>query len=88
MKNVIRLGDSTSHGGKVLNVRARHFKVAQVPVACVGDPCSCPKPGHSGCTIATGSKRHRIDGVAVAYDGDVTSCGAKLQSSLTNFHST
>lgn len=88
MKNVIRLGDATSHGGKVLDVRARHFKVGQVPVACVGDACSCPVPGHHGCTIASGSQQHRIGGVPVAYDGDVTSCGAKLKSSLANFHST
>ena len=88
MPNVIRLGDATSHGGKVIDVGARHYKVGQVPVACVGDTCSCPMPGHNGCKIATGSKRHRIDGKPVAYDGDVTSCGAKLKSSLTNCHIT
>ena len=86
MPNVIRLGDATSHGGKVIDVGARHYKVGQVPVACVGDICSCPLPGHNGCKIATGSKRHRIGGKPVAYDGDMTSCGAKLQSSLTNCH--
>lgn len=88
MKNVIRLGDATSHGGTVLDVRARHFKVGHVPVARVGDACSCPIPGHKGCTIASGSQQHRIGGIAVAYEGDVTSCGAKLTSSLANFHST
>lgn len=87
MKNVIRLGDATSHGGKVIDVSARHFKVGQIPVACVGDLCSCPVTGHNGCTIATGQPHHRIDGIPVAYDGDLTSCGAKLVSSLTNFHS-
>jgi uncharacterized Zn-binding protein involved in type VI secretion len=86
-KNVIRLGDATSHGGKVIDVRARHFQVDQIPVACVGDLCSCPVPGHNGCTVATGSAHHRIDGIPVAYDSDVTSCGAQLKSSLTNFHS-
>lgn len=87
MKNVIRLGDSTSHGGKVIDVSARHFKVGEIAVACVGDLCSCPVKGHNGCTIATGSPHHRINGLQVAYDGDVTSCGAELKSSLTNFHS-
>jgi uncharacterized Zn-binding protein involved in type VI secretion len=57
-KNVIRLGDATSHGGKVIDVRARHFQIGQIP-----------------------------DGIPVAYDSDVTSCGAQLKSSLTNFHS-
>ena len=88
MKNVIRLGDATTHGGKVIDVRARHFQVDQVSVACVGDLCTCPIQGHSKCTIASGSEHHRIDGISVAYDGDVTSCGAKLVSSLAHFHST
>lgn len=87
MKRVIRLGDLTSHGGKVIDVRARHFKLGGIPVAIVGDLCSCPIPGHNGCVIATGSAHHRIDGIPVAYEGDVTSCGAELTSSVTNFHS-
>ena len=85
MRKVIRLGDSTSHGGKVVSVRATHFKVNGIPVACVGDTCSCPIPGHNGCTITTGSTHHRINGVALAFEGDVTSCGAKLQSSSASF---
>lgn len=85
MRNVIRLGDSTSHGGKVISVRANNFKVGGVPVACVGDPCSCPIPGHNGCTIASGSARHRIGGRSIAFEDDVTSCGAKLIASLRNF---
>jgi uncharacterized Zn-binding protein involved in type VI secretion len=85
MRKVIRLGDPTSHGGKVISTRATHFKVGGIPVACVGDSCSCPVPGHSGCTIASGSSRHRIKGVLIAFEDDVTSCGAKLKSSLQNF---
>lgn len=87
MKSVIRLGDATSHGGKVIDVSARHLRVDHVPVACVGDLCSCPVQGHNGCTIAAGPAHHQINGVPVAYDGDQTSCGAKLKPSLTNFHS-
>lgn len=85
MRNVIRLGDSTSHGGKVVSARASNFKVGGVPVACVGDSCSCPIPGHNGCTIASGSSRHRIGGRSIAFEDDVTSCGAKLIASLRNF---
>ncbi|AVR94583.1 PAAR domain-containing protein [Pseudoduganella armeniaca] len=88
MRKVIRLGDSTSHGGKVISTRAPHFKVGGIPVACVGDPCSCPVKGHNGCTIASGSARHRIGGVPIAFEGDVTSCGAKLLSSVTNYGTT
>lgn len=85
MKNVIRLGDATSHGGKVISVSASHFTVQGIPVACVGDACSCPIPGHAGCTITTGSPHHRVDGKSIAFDGDSLSCGAKLISSFTHF---
>lgn len=85
MRNVIRLGDPTSHGGKVVSTRASNFKVGGLPVASVGDLCSCPMPGHNNCTIASGSKRQRINGIMIAFEGDVTSCGAKLMSSLANF---
>lgn len=88
MRKVIRLGDSTSHGGKVISARATHFKVGGIAVACIGDPCSCPIKGHNGCTIASGSARHRIGGVPVAFEGDATSCGAKLLSSVTNYSTT
>jgi uncharacterized Zn-binding protein involved in type VI secretion len=85
MKNVIRLGDPTSHGGKVISVAATHFTVDGIPVARVGDVCSCPIKGHNGSTIAEGSSHHSIDGIAVAYDGHKTSCGAVLQSTVENF---
>jgi uncharacterized Zn-binding protein involved in type VI secretion len=88
MRNVIRLGDATSHGGKVISTRATHFKVGGIPVACIGDSCTCPISGHNGCTIARGSSRHRIEGVSIAFEDDVTSCGAKLKSSLQNFSTT
>lgn len=85
MRNVIRLGDPTSHGGKVISTRATHFKVGGIPVACINDVCTCPIPGHTGCVIVSGSARHRINGVMVAFEDDMTSCGAKLKSTLQNF---
>lgn len=85
MKNVIRLGDATSHGGKVVSSSATHYKVHGVPVACVGDACSCPMLGHDGCTITTGSPHHLIGGKQIAFDGDSLSCGAKLISSFNHF---
>lgn len=85
MRNIVRLGDATSHGGKVVSAGARHFKVDGVPVACVGDTCSCPIAGHNGCKIATGSEHHKVDGNAIAFHGDKTSCGATLIASAANF---
>ena len=88
MRNVIRLGDATSHGGKVISCRAEHFKINGIPVACVGDLCSCPIRGHNGCIIVSGSGKHSVSGVPMAFEGDKTSCGATLTSSHGNFRST
>jgi uncharacterized Zn-binding protein involved in type VI secretion len=85
MRNVIRLGDATSHGGKVISSSATHYKVHGVPVASVGDTCSCPIPRHDNCTITTGSPHHLIGGKQIAFDGDKLSCGAKLISSFKHF---
>lgn len=85
MPNVIRLGDPTSHGGKVASVSASHFTVDGIAVARVGDTCTCPVKGHDGCTIAEGDPHHTIDNVAVAYDGHKTSCGATLIATIGNF---
>lgn len=88
MRKVIRLGDATSHGGKVISCAATHFTAGGIAVACVGDLCSCPVKGHNGCTIASGSSRHAIDGVALAFEGDRTSCGAILIAGGATYRST
>jgi uncharacterized Zn-binding protein involved in type VI secretion len=88
MRKVIRLGDTTTHGGKVISTSAPHFKVDGTPVACIGDACTCFLPGHTGCTIASGSLRHHVNGVSIAFEDDVTSCGERLKSSLQNFRTT
>jgi uncharacterized Zn-binding protein involved in type VI secretion len=85
MPNVIRLGDPTSHGGKVVSVSAHHFTVGGIAVARVGDLCMCPMKGHEVCVIAEGSSVHAIDGIAVAYEGHKTSCGATLLATTGNF---
>lgn len=83
MRNIVRLNDPTSHGGKVVNVTASHFTVAGVAVARVGDKCTCPLHGNG--TITEGDPNHTIDGIAVAYDGHKTSCGATLTATITTF---
>jgi len=85
MPNVIRLGDSTSHGGAVVAVSATHFTVNGSAVARVGDACSCPVKGHEHCTIAEGDPGHTVNGVAVAYEGHKTTCGAVLRASTGHF---
>lgn len=85
MANVIRLGDPTTHSGKVSSSGAGNVKVGGIPLALVGDQVSCPVKGHVGCVIVSGHPRHRVNGVAVAYEGDKTSCGALLISTIGTF---
>jgi uncharacterized Zn-binding protein involved in type VI secretion len=85
VRNVIRLGDPTSHGGKVISTSASHITVEGVAVVLVGDTCSCPIKGHDGCKVASGNANHTVEGIPVAYDGDTTSCGAKLLSTVNHF---
>jgi uncharacterized Zn-binding protein involved in type VI secretion len=77
----IVLGDSTSHGGKVIEasgVTDTHGK----RIARVGDKVTCPKKGHGKTTvIATGDPTMIIDGQPAARHGDKTACGATLIAS-------
>ena len=84
MPNVIRRGDPTSPGGKVVSVSAHHVTVDGIAVARVGDQCICPITGHQVCIIAEGSSVHSIDGIAVAYEGHKASCGATLIATVAN----
>ena len=77
---LIRLGDKTSHGGVVQSASTLSDS-GGIPIARVGDRVSCPKPGHSPCTIATGDPTVIVDGQPVARQGDKTSCGATLIAS-------
>ena len=81
MKGIIRVGDPTSHGGKVTE-GYDSYEVMGKAVARVGDACSCPVQGHSNCKIAEGDSSFLVDGKAVAFDGCTTTCGATLTSTL------
>lgn len=83
MPNVVRLDDPTSHGGKVTKVMAKNFTVGGIPVARIGDKCSCPIHGDG--VIVQGEPRHTISDRSVAYEGHRTTCGALLISTIKNF---
>jgi len=83
VKNVIRLNDPTSHGGKVISA-APNSTVMGVAVARKGDLCSCPIPGHGVSAIGEGNPKVLIDGVPVAFQGHKALCGATLLSTVPN----
>ena len=80
-KGVIRLHDTTDHGGRVIQVKHTHVRDEGLPIACVGDLVECPKC-KGVYEIVEGSDTHRIMGDNVAYDGHHTACGAKLISTF------
>lgn len=84
MLSPIRLGDPTSHGGAVTSATTPTNLLGK-PLAVVGDTCSCPLPGHSGCTIVEGDPHWAIGGKPVALHGHKVSCGATLISTIPNF---
>ncbi|CAI8848886.1 PAAR domain-containing protein [Pseudomonas monsensis] len=79
MKDAIRLGDSTTHGGKVLEAFSQ-TDLNGKPIAGVGHKVSCPL-----CKgifpIAEGSSTYTVDGTPIALDGMKTACGAALIAS-------
>ncbi|MGK0547386.1 PAAR domain-containing protein [Halomonas cupida] len=82
---VIRVGDSSSHGGTVVTGQANYL-VNGIPVAVVGDMVACPQKGHGVCPIVEGHPTFFVNGKAVAFHGCSTACGATLLSSTTHYH--
>ncbi|WP_109481999.1 PAAR domain-containing protein [Paraburkholderia sp. C35] len=70
-----RLGDTTDHGGKIVEA-AEELTDAGVGVALDGHMVACPRCGGKYPIIASGRRRH--NGKRIAYIGDITTCGATL----------
>ena len=64
---------------------APHVTVGGKAVCLIGDKCECPIKSHQFCVVASGNEGHVVNGKAVAYDGDRTSCGAVLSSTISSF---
>nr|WP_081983740.1 PAAR domain-containing protein [Massilia sp. JS1662] len=79
-RGVIRLGDKTTHGGEVISA-AQDFTVLGKRVALEGDSTYCPQC-KSKYSIQPGTDSRKHHDKRVAYDQDLTTCGAKLISSI------
>lgn len=79
-RGVIRLGDTTSHGGKVISASST-FLVLGKNVACDGDEVFCPKC-RGVFKISVGNSDREHQGKKVAYQDDKAACGAALVSSI------
>ena len=85
-KNIIRLGDTTNHGGKVITAEDR-MPVYGKPLARIGDMVWCPRCENQY-PIIEGDETMPIFGRPIAFEGHRTACGAKLISSLTGTKTT
>lgn len=79
-KGVIRMGDRTTHGGRVLTASSGTM-VSGKPAALAGDMTSCPQCKGTF-PINSGSSGNRHKGKQYAYDRDTTACGARLISTI------
>jgi uncharacterized Zn-binding protein involved in type VI secretion len=78
---VIRLGDSTSHGGKVISASPTHT-LHGIGIARVGDLVSCPRKGTAPIRSSRGAPTWLIGDRMVALQGHRAACGCSLISSL------
>lgn len=79
-RNVIRVTDTTDHGGEVLT-GSGIMSVEHKPVARVGDMVRCPQCNGTF-PIVEGDEMISAEGRRVAFDGHLTACRARLISSL------
>jgi uncharacterized Zn-binding protein involved in type VI secretion len=78
---IVRLGDPTSHGGKVISASTTHL-IGGIGIARVGDKVICPISGHGVNAIVEGAATCLIGGRMVALHGHHSACGCSLISSL------
>lgn len=79
MQEIIRKGDSTNHGGTVLEGFPQ-TNLNGSPMAGVGHKVICSKCKGTF-PIVEGSNAYRVDGTPVALHGMKTACGASLIAS-------
>ncbi|WP_439668258.1 GP29 like protein [Cupriavidus necator] len=82
-KGIIRQGDTTTHGGEVLEGMP-NFRIHGVPVAAVGHMVSCPQC-KGAFPIIEGDTSFTAYGKSIALHGMHTACGAQLISSTSGF---
>lgn len=82
MINLIRIGDDTDHGGKVITASLTMCFDSRF-VARMGDEVSCPEhPGVKPNVIEEGDDALTDDGLPIARHGHRATCGCQLISSL------
>ncbi len=79
-KAAIRLGDETTHGGKVVSATSRYI-LHGIAVAKEGDMTQCPQCKGEFAILATPGAATE-QGQTLAFEGTATACGATLMASF------
>lgn len=82
MSKLIRLGDSSDHGGTMVTASGK-FKSGGVQACLDGDLHQCGNSDH-GTTPVTSTATAKSDGKGILRGGDRAGCGALLSSSSKN----
>lgn len=82
MPLVVRLDDTSTHGGAVIS-SASKWRCEGALIARKGDMFSCPMHGNN--PIVEGSGKWKCEGAEVARQGDHTACGASLISGASKW---
>lgn len=77
---IARLGDTSSHGGKIVTAAERTFVEGQ-PAARLTDLLACPI--HGLVAITTGSPRFPVESQLCAHTLSKTTCNANIESLAT-----
>ncbi|KLN95584.1 PAAR domain-containing protein [Moellerella wisconsensis] len=84
-KNIILLGDKTSHGGTVITATS-DIIINGKRAAKIGDLVNCPQKGHGTNAIIEGTINFTCQGIPIAINGSKTECGCYLIASITEFN--
>lgn len=77
MPKIVRLGDTSNHGGSVVTSAAKWHCEGGL-IARKGDQFACPLHGLT--PIVSGSGKYQCEGAPIAREGDTCGCGAILIS--------
>lgn len=81
-KNIVRLGDPTTHGGSVISASSTMI-IEGKPAALIGDLVSCPIKYHGVNPIVESSEKCFSDGKGIAMDQCECACGCKVIATIT-----
>jgi uncharacterized Zn-binding protein involved in type VI secretion len=76
MGQVVRLGDTSDHGGKMITATGG-FTVDDLPGCVSGDMHQCPQKGHGTTSVMSSSNCTGLDR-AIIRTGDFAGCGARI----------